>query len=82
VTTYGELARVLKINDSRVVGWALHGNKNPNVPCHRVVNKEGELAKGYVFGGWKKQKEKLLSEGVVFKGKNKVDLGKSRLLNH
>ncbi len=80
VVTYGDLARALKISDSRVIGWALHGNKNPKVPCHRVVNKEGELAKGYVFGGWKKQKEKLLSERVVFKSKDKVDFSKSRLI--
>ncbi|MFQ9799712.1 MAG: MGMT family protein [Clostridia bacterium] len=26
---------------SRVVGYALHGNRDPEVPCHRVVNRKG-----------------------------------------
>jgi len=77
VTTYGNLARSLGISDSRVVGWALHGNKNPKVPCHRVVNREGNLADGYVFGGWQKQKEKLVKEGVVFSGEKTVNLKKA-----
>lgn len=73
VTTYGEIARVLKINP-RLVGWLLHQNKNPQIPCHRVVNRFGQLASGYAFGGPKKQKEKLKKEGVKFKNKNLVDL--------
>ena len=77
VVTYGDLARALKISDSRVIGWALHGNKNPKVPCHRVINKRGELSKGYVFGGWGKQKEKLVKEGVIFKDEKSIDLEKS-----
>ncbi len=73
VTTYGEIARALKTNP-QVVGWALHGNKNPAVPCHRVVFKNGSLASGYVFGGKKAQKEKLKKEGVRFLNQNRVDL--------
>lgn len=50
----------------RVVGFALHANKNPDkVPCHRVIKNDGTLAKGYAFGGIKVQKEKLLSEGFL-----------------
>jgi len=77
VTTYGEMARILESADARIVGWALHANKDSKTPCHRVVNKKGELAPGYVFGGWQKQKEKLLAEGVCFSDERKVDLKKS-----
>ena len=59
VTTYGEIAKTLKIKNPRIVGWALHANKDKNIPCHRVVNKKGFLAKNYAFGGLKIQKEKL-----------------------
>jgi len=76
VTTYGEIARALRLADARVVGWALHANRDPAVPCHRVVNRKGELAKSFAFGGWRKQKEKLLREGVGFVTEEKVDLKK------
>lgn len=74
VTTYGEISRFLKLNNPKVVGWALHQNKDPNIPCHRVVNRFGKLAKGYALGGPLKQKEKLKKEGVKFKDNNTVDL--------
>lgn len=74
VTTYGEIAKKLRMKNPRVVGYALHVNKNPmDVPCHRVVNIKGELAPGFAFGGKDIQKKLLLNEGVEFK-KNKVVL--------
>lgn len=76
VTTYGEVAKILGIKDARVVGWALHQNKDKSIPCHRVVNRFGMIAKGYAFGGAKVQKEKLKKEGVKFINKNQVDLEK------
>jgi len=74
VTTYREIAKALKIKNSRIVGWALHANKDKNIPCHRVVNKKGFLAKNYAFGGLKIQKEKLKKEGIKFINKFQVDL--------
>lgn len=74
VTTYGEIARKLGTKDARKIGWALHANKNMEVPCHRVVNKDGRLAKSYAFGGEIKQKEKLEKEGVKFADDMHVDL--------
>ena len=71
VTTYGEIAKKLKISP-RTVGWTLHANKNPEIPCHRVVSKNGKIAKNYAFGGAKAQREKLISEGVKFKDKNHI----------
>jgi O-6-methylguanine DNA methyltransferase len=76
VTTYGAIAKKLGIPNPRIVGYALHVNKDPdNIPCHRVVNKAGEPAKGYAFGGLGVQKKLLESEGVTFTG-NKVLLSK------
>lgn len=77
VMTYGRVAEVIGTRDVRKVGFALHANKDSsNVPCHRVVNKDGRLAPGYAFGGPGEQKMRLLSEGVVFVDENHVDLDK------
>lgn len=74
VMTYGQIAEELGTRDARKVGWALHSNKDKNVPCHRVVNKQGGLAKNFAFDGWKEQKKRLLEENVVFKDNMHVDL--------
>lgn len=66
VLTYGDIAIELGLNP-RVVGYALHANKNSKlVPCHRVVFKDGSLSKGYAFGGKDIQKKLLVNEGVNF----------------
>lgn len=75
VTTYGAIAKTLNINP-RMVGYALHQNKNPKVPCHRVVNREGKVASGFAFGGPTEQKRRLEAEGVGFKSDLEVDLEK------
>jgi methylated-DNA-protein-cysteine methyltransferase related protein len=72
--TYGQIAEIIGTKDVRKVGFALHANKNgSDVPCHRVVNKDGRLAPGYAFGGPDEQKMKLMAEGVKFKDTNNVD---------
>lgn len=69
VTTYGAIAKSVGIKNPRVVGFALHVNKNPdNIPCHRVVNRLGRLAPGYAFGGLSVQKQLLEHEGIEFEG--------------
>ena len=75
VTTYGEIAKFLGIGNPRIVGFALHVNRDPdNIPCHRVVNKNGELASGYAFGGLDIQRQLLEQEGVTFQeSKVKMD---------
>lgn len=64
VTTYGEIARYLKMpRSSRAVGGALNRNPfAPEIPCHRVVGSTGLLT-GYAFG-LNKKIELLESEGV------------------
>lgn len=78
VTTYGQIARMLgQPKKAKIVGWALH--KNPyfgEVPCHRVVNRNGEISSGFAFGGMTVQKEMLEAEGITFDEDGKVDLDK------
>lgn len=76
VATYGQIARLVGISDSRKVGWALWGNQEPQIPCHRVIKKDGFLAKDYSLGGWEEQKARLQKEGITFKAENQVDLEK------
>lgn len=80
VATYGQISTIFNSFSGKItprtVGFALHANKDPKVPCHRVVNKDGRVALNYRFGGWRKQKMKLLAEGVTFKDKLCVDLEK------
>ena len=77
VSTYGQIARQIGFpKKAREVGWALHANKQfITVPCHRVVDRLGRLAKSFVFGGEEQQNRLLQSEGVEVNG-NKVDLDK------
>lgn len=74
VVTYGQLAGFVGTRDARKIGWALHANKDPNCPCHRVVNKEGRLAPNFAFDGPREQKRRLEAEGVDFKDELHVDL--------
>jgi methylated-DNA-protein-cysteine methyltransferase-like protein len=74
VSTYGSIAKAIGSRDARRVGHALHANKNKDVPCYRVVFKNGSLAPGYAFGGPDAQKKKLIAEGVDFTPEGKVDL--------
>ncbi len=73
VSTYGEVGREVGA-DPRIVGFALHANRDLNVPCHRVVNKEGRLAPNFAFDGWREQRRRLLAEGVKFKDENHVKI--------
>ena len=77
VMTYGQIAFQLnRIISPKLVGWALHANKNSNTPCHRVVDRNGRLAPNFAFDGWREQKNRLLTEGVGFKDETHVDLQK------
>ena len=86
VATYGQTAELVNSLSSslslrrkvtpRIVGFALHANKNPKVPCHRVVNKEGGLAANFAFDGPKEQKRRLLAEGISFIDDSHVNLEK------
>lgn len=47
VLTYGDVAEIVGIADARKVGWALHGNQDKTIPCHRIVKKNGYIAASY-----------------------------------
>ena len=79
VATYGQVAQLAGNKRwARVVGYALHNNPDQSkIPCHRVVNRDGKVAKAFVFGGENEQIRLLQNEGVeVVEGK--VDLEKYR----
>ncbi len=78
VATYGQLA-MLAGNPrwSRVVGYALHVNPNPeSIPCYRVVNRFGALSEAFAFGGINRQEELLKADGVEVRADGTVDLEK------
>jgi methylated-DNA-protein-cysteine methyltransferase-like protein len=68
VATYGQIAAMIGApRSARYVGFALHRNPyQGEVPCHRVVFRDGGLAPGFAFGGPNVQRELLEKEGVVF----------------
>lgn len=75
VMTYGQVAHLANVATPRVVGFALHVNKDPlHIPCHRVIFADGSLSKGYLFGGEGEQRKKLQEEGVSFLKNGKVNL--------
>jgi methylated-DNA-protein-cysteine methyltransferase related protein len=78
VATYGQVA-VYAGNPrwSRVVGFALHVNPQPGViPCHRVVNRFGEVSSAFAFGGGNMQRQLLMDEGIEFLIDGRVDMSK------
>ena len=79
VTTYGDIAKALgRPRSARIVGYALHVNPDPeNIPCYKVVNREGKLAPAFAFGGIEIQKALLESEGIEVIN-DTVDLEKYR----
>ena len=66
VATYGQVAYLAgNPRASRAVGYALHRNPFPGeIPCHRVVNREGRLSDAFAFGGVNRQKLLLEEDGV------------------
>ena len=68
VATYGQIAAMCgNPRLARVVGYALHVNPDPkNIPCFRVVNKDGRTSPAFAFGGQDIQKKLLSDEGVEF----------------
>lgn len=68
VATYGQVAALAGNKRwARVVGYALHVNPDPdNIPCYRVVNKEGKVSDTFAFGGGNRQEKLLQAEGVEF----------------
>ena len=75
-TTYGAIARALgNPRGAREVGWALNGvPEGSNLPCHRVVDRDGRLSGGWAFGHPEIMADRLEVEGVPFLEQYRVDL--------
>ena len=70
VSTYGDIAKMANVKSPRLVGSALHKNKDwKRIPCHRVVNAAGRLAPAFGMGGAKIHEARLRREGVAFRRK-------------
>jgi len=77
VTSYGSIAKVLKISP-RLVGLVLKMNKEPIIiPCHRVVYGDGSLG-GYTLLGVEFKLKLLKVEGVKF---NNLKVSKDSMLD-
>ena len=77
ILTYKIVSNICGLNNPRIVGFAMHANKDIiKVPCHRVVGSNGKLT-GYARGGITKKREILKREGVKFLDSDTVDLQKS-----
>ncbi|SRX52276.1 MGMT family protein [Aequorivita sp. CIP111184] len=64
VTSYGAIANYLGAKGSaRIVGWAMNGSVNKDVPAHRVVNRNGLLTGKHHFQGTNLMQQLLESEG-------------------
>lgn len=76
VATYGQIARMVgQPRKAKIVGWALHSNPQPGIiPCHRVVNRNGELSGAFAFGGSHAQRELLEAEGIIFDESGTISL--------
>lgn len=76
VASYGQVAMLAgNPRMARQVGWALHVNPcQGEIPCHRVVMKDGSLTKGFAFGGIDIQRAMLQNEGVEVDDDYRVDM--------
>lgn len=71
VSTYGEIAALAgSPGAARVVGNLMKQNRDPSVPCHRVICSDGKLD-GY-NGNLGKKEELLKGEGVKIFGRKVI----------
>jgi methylated-DNA-protein-cysteine methyltransferase related protein len=76
VTSYGAIANYLGTGGARMVGWAMNAcHSMPDVPAHRVVNRNGLLTGKHHFGGNRMQ-DLLESEGLKVENDQILDFQK------
>ena len=74
VATYGQIARRIgSPRAARAVGYALSAAP-PDVPCHRVVTREGGLSEAFSPLGKRSHRLLLELEGVPFRPDGTVDM--------
>ena len=67
VTSYGAIAKFLGSGKSaRIVGWAMNASHvQPDVPAHRVVNRNGLLTGKHHFPEPEFMQKALEAEGII-----------------
>lgn len=80
VSTYGDIAKHAGLaKAARRVGMSLRGlPEDTRIPWHRVINSQGRISLPAGSASQYRQRERLESEGVVFKANKSVDLRKYR----
>tara|TARA_B100001175_G_scaffold305774_1_gene303161 strand:+ start:1179 stop:1514 length:336 start_codon:yes stop_codon:yes gene_type:complete len=75
ITSYGAIALYLGHPQSaRMVGYAMNASHHrPDVPAHRVVNRNGMLTGKHHFHGSKLMQQLLESEGLMLKNDQIID---------
>ena len=77
VATYGQIARLAGMpRCARMVGYALADCRDPGLPCHRVVGRDGHLSDAFQPLGKDSHRMLLEMEGVPFRPDGTVDLEK------
>ncbi|MES2557713.1 MAG: MGMT family protein [Bacteroidota bacterium] len=66
VTSYGAIANYLGAKrSSRMVGWAMNAaHQHPEIPAHRVVNRQGLLTGKMHFSDPNEMEQRLALEGI------------------
>lgn len=66
VTSYGAIANYLGAKrSSRMVGWAMNAaHQHPEIPAHRVVNRQGLLTGKMHFADPDEMEQRLALEGI------------------
>lgn len=69
VTSYGAIANYLGAKrSSRMVGWAMNAaHQHPEIPAHRVVNRQGLLTGKMHFADPDEMEQRLALEGINVK---------------
>ena len=76
VISYGRIAAALgRPRAGRIVGTAMRRAPSEiNLPCHRVVGKNGAMAPGDIFGGESNQRKILEKEGITFNKDGNINM--------
>ncbi len=77
VATYGQVAVMVGRCSARTVGFAMAAvPSGPDVPWHRVINREGRISERRGGGGGIRQRQMLEAEGVYFDRDGRVDFAR------
>lgn len=75
VATYGQIARLAGMpRCARTVGYAMAGCQDPDLPCHRVVDRFGGTKAAFDAWAPGTQRALLEAEGVSFRPDGTVNL--------